>query len=111
MILERPTNAENFYKEYVTLINGILKLTDKEIDIVAELLRLYDTSDNVFSTENRKKLSEILKITDLNLNNHFQNLKKKGVLVTTDGELELNNRIIPELFNGDIVVAFRLYIR
>ena len=110
MVLEKTIKREGLYKEYLTLINGITKLTEKEKDIVEYLLVLNDLHDEVLSTENRKKVREQCKITELNLNNHISNLKKKGIIQDIKGVLTLNGHIVPNFINGCVVVVYRLNI-
>lgn len=110
MILEKVVKKENIYKEYLRLVNGITKLTDKELEIVDCLLKINDLDDNILSTENRKKVQQECKANELNLNNHISNLKKKLIIKEQEGILVLNDNIIPDYVNGDILVVYRLKI-
>ena len=53
MKVQIPTNNERFLKDYLNAINGILKMTQTEINVCATLLGL--DIDNPCSKENRMK--------------------------------------------------------
>ena len=111
MRLEKEVNRENLYREYLTLINGILRLTDKELELVALFLDINDIDDNVFSVKNRKEVQIRANVNGLNLNNHIVRLKKKGIIIDDNGILVLNEKIIPIPINGDIMVIYKLIVR
>lgn len=111
MILERQIERGGLYREYLRLVNGVLRLTDKECELVALFLDINDIDDEVFSARNRKEVQKKANVTSLNLNNHIVHLKKKGIIVEDNGLLVLNEKIIPIPINGNIIVAYKLVVK
>ena len=76
---------------YLKTVNGLHKLTDQEIKLLSELMwshKQFVEKDayslpgvDLFSTENKKIISETLKITLANFYNLVSSLKKKGFLL------------------------------
>lgn len=102
MILTIPVNNQNRFKYYLSFLNPILKLTDREIDVLASLMSLYYTNkdkgdllDNLlFATYTRKMISKYLNMTIFQYNNIIFSLRKKGIIK--------DNKIIPSLLMNDI---------
>jgi hypothetical protein len=71
---------------FLQVFNGILNLTDTEMNVLAALIDLRETV-NLCSTINKKKVAKILDIKDFNtLNNYVKRLKdKKAIIETKDG--------------------------
>jgi hypothetical protein len=111
MLLEKRVTKDKLYSEYLKMINGYLRLTEKELQIVASCLYINDKDDDIFSTENRKQIQQECNISSLNLNNHIAHLKRKGIINDSNGVLSINDKIIPIPINGDIVVAYKLIIQ
>ena len=81
-------DRNDLVEEYIKSINGILKLTRKELDLLVELIVLdiyYDESNgepkNIANTKNRKHLMSQLKMTRDNLSTYIKRLRTKGLLV------------------------------
>jgi hypothetical protein len=69
--------------EYIRLINGIFKLTDKEVLVLAKFMDYKENHPNynVFASEFKKQIAEDLKLKDFNiLNIYIGNLKKKKAI-------------------------------
>lgn len=111
MILEKEVSSEDLYREYLRLINGFLRLTDKEMELVALFLSINDIDDDVFSARNRIDVQKKANVNGLNLNNHLVHLKKKGIIINDNGFLMLNEKIVPVFVNGSIIVAYKLVIK
>ena len=96
-----------FIAWYLTLWNGFLGLTSKEIDILTEFIKMRDNlskvitdskilNDQLFSSSSRKTIREICGISSENLfNNYFSSLKKKGVIDKFGEGYKLADNIIP----------------
>ena len=105
MILTKEVNKQNFYKTYYKAINGILNLTNKQMEVLAEFSYIRDSlpdtftdsqkDDYTFSTSTRGIICEKLGITIFNLNNLIKELKEKGFLIS---ESKKKYKINPFLF-------------
>lgn len=109
---------ESFYRVYLSILNGILKLTDKEIEILAEFMAIKEIDDAskkfisekernelLFSGGNRKLIRTKIGTSPHNLNNYIKTLKEKGALIEKDGTLAINPKIyIPSVQNKNSIV-------
>ncbi len=118
----KSVNDRDFYKVYLSIINGILRLTDKELNILAELMYQKNVDDLtktfltkeelsalLFGPENRKALQRRLNITQHNLNNYIKTLRGKKMLVEYENKLYINPKLFLRKENGkSVVVSFEL---
>ena len=84
-LVQIPTNSKNLVRDYVTAVNGILKLTDREIEVIAAFIR-YD-NQNAATPSARKYVAEELEMKSVAvLNNFVKALKDKGVILPIPDE-------------------------
>jgi len=77
-------------KKFIQVFNGILELTDTEMNILAAFIDNSETI-NLCSPTNKKKISLLLDIKDHNtLNNYVKRLKDKNAIVQTKNGYELS---------------------
>lgn len=84
MKLVKNISRDQFYKSYYTTMNGLLKLTNLELDTFVKFSEIQSSGDNPLSKENRKLVARTLGITTYNLNNYISMLKDKGLIVYKD---------------------------
>lgn len=119
MILTKQVNKDNFYKTYYTALNGILNLTNKQIDILSEFSIIRDElpdtftdaqkDEYTFSSSTRGIICEKLNITIFNLNNVLKELRDKGFIKTiSKKEYQINPFLFKRRENTDIVFKFNL---
>lgn len=116
--LIKKVSKDNLYSEYLKAMNGILHMTDREIELMSMLIDFdlaYDKScdepKNVISRENRKVIREKLGITSDNLSRYFTRFRREGFLVSKkDGSVSVNKMLIPEIIRDRIQVAVILYV-
>lgn len=115
--LVKVVEKQDLYREFLKSINGILQLTDRELDLLLILIDIYnnmpklpDYSKNVISTENRKYIKTTTGITSDNLSRYLTRFKSKGILVKgrIDDEWLLNPAVIPEVIGDRIQVTIIL---
>lgn len=81
--------------KYLQVFNGILELTDKELQVLSKFIDLGDTID-LCSPSNKKVVAKDLNIKDHNtLNNYVKRLKDKGAIKKGKNGYELNTILIP----------------
>lgn len=79
-VVRIPTNSRNLVRDYVLAVNGILKLTDREVEVIAAFIR-YD-KENAATPSARKYVAEELEMKSVAvLNNFVKALKDKGVIL------------------------------
>lgn len=111
-LTKKVSDETEFYSVYLTIMNGILGLTDLEIKVLAEFMLLKNYQERaksflskeeinrvLFGAANRKIVQNRLKISQHNLNNYVKSLKDKRMLVDENGYISINSSIflpIPE---------------
>lgn len=115
--LVKVVEKQDLYREFLKSINGILQLTDRELDLLLILIDVYnnmpklpDYSRNIISTENRKYIKTTTGITSDNLSRYLTRFKSKGILVKgkVDDEWLLNPAVIPEVIGDRVQVTIIL---
>lgn len=114
MNISKKTDTENIYKDYLIALNGYLKLTPKELEVLNELFirneKLGINNDELLSTRGRKEMSFRCEISELGFNNYIQYLKNKKMLVEIDGVYKINPKIIPSINKKGIRIVFDLVL-
>lgn len=99
--------TDDISKAYLTLLNGGLKLTDRELNLLSLLLDKYlefkgeglrepFLSKFVFTPEVKKDIQKKLKINSQYFQNIISNLAKKGVLIAEgSGMYTFRSQVIP----------------
>lgn len=108
MIRSCKVTQEEFPKRYLQTFNGILGLTESELDLSAVIIGKYlefgrdglrepFLSKFVFSTDGRESIKkELDNISNQNLGNKLKQLVEKGVLTQDGRELRLENSLLPQ---------------
>lgn len=118
--LVKSVDRANLYNEFLKSLNGILDLTDRELQLLSQLVyleldapKLPTGSRNIVSTENRKYLHHTLGIGFDNMSRYLAKFRKKGILVKGRGEDELNvNRaLLPEIIGDRVQITIVLRIK
>lgn len=107
--------TDNFYKNWLLLINTFFGMTYREIDLVALLLETYveirrnvaneDIANSIlFSTQYRKQIKEKLALRGDYFDVLLNKLRKHNVIIGN----KINEKIMPK-FNGNsfvLIIAF-----
>jgi hypothetical protein len=121
--LVKTVNKDDLITEFLTSLNGILRLTDRELELMAELIRLDinynklpNEHKNIANRQNRKHIIQTLGITKDNLSRYIKAFKEKGILIAGPAEDELsdvkNSVIRSSLFTvlTNLFIVFLIYI-
>lgn len=115
----KTVNNTDLYKEFLTSLNGILNLTNKELLLLTTLVeldintpKLPNISKNIINTENRKYIRKTLGITPDNLSRYLAKFKKQGILVKgkIEDEMMINKALIPEIIGDRVQLTIILKI-
>ena len=86
--LVKTVNKGNLYYEYLNALNGILQLTNRELELLTKFVELDvnftpipGVSKNVANTDNRRMIKSTMGITPDNLSRYISKFKKEGLLV------------------------------
>lgn len=106
-------------KEFLNSLNGILNLTDRELELLTTLVeldvntpKLPNIHKNVISTENRKYIRRTLGITPDNLSRYIKKFKEQNILQKgkADDEVYVNKALIPEIIGDRVQITIVLKI-
>jgi hypothetical protein len=120
----RNCTIENAYKNYFSIINGLLGLTNKEVEIVSKLYYYnYIISKSVdderlrgvllFSKEYKNKIVKELDIKSLLFNNYISSLKSKSIILVDEDNTSfkwLNSRFVLDIGADAVQIIFNLNI-
>lgn len=115
---KKKISKKRFYREYVSILNGVLQLSHREADVFAVLLQInaewgsmVKQIGNVLSTDVRRQLMRETRITKTNLARYVNILVDKGILVQNEGEKYMLNELFVPIFENNICdVTFTLEV-
>lgn len=117
--LVKTIDKKDLYFEFLTSLNGILQLTNREMELLTVLMsidvntpKLPDYTKNIISAENRKYIKTTLGITKDNLSRYIGRFKDKGIIVKgrADDEWLINPALIPEIIGDRVQISIILKI-
>lgn len=114
--LVKTVDKDKLTQEYLKTLNGILGLTDRELELLNKLIELDVNHDpaqgnkNVISAQNRKLIKKELGITPDNLSRYASKFKEKGLLVQgkADDEVFVHRMLIPEIIKDRVQLTIIL---
>ena len=115
--LVKKVDKENLTKEFLSALNGVLQLTNKQLEILEVLVNIQPTLkpingdvESVISSRIRKLVTEKTGVTSDNLSRHLMSFKQKGLLLKTKQEdvWALNPAVTPELIGNRIQITIIL---
>ena len=100
--MKKITVPINNLRQYIELFNGIFNLTDSEIRILTEFLRVHlslknaNRDENAFCTKMKKRVAKELDRDNFNsLNTYIKRLKDKGAIKPTNEGYEIHRILVP----------------
>jgi hypothetical protein len=117
--LVKTVNKGNLYYEYLNALNGILQLTNRELELLTKFVELdvnftpiLGVSKNVANTDNRRMIKSTMGITPDNLSRYISKFKKEGLLVQgkAEDELVVNKILIPEIIKDRVQITLILRV-
>ena len=100
MIIPINSDIPKSMKAYLQVLNPILKLKDKEIEVLSSFLSVWQSNRNnqeinkkLFSTPVRKLVRKQIGMSEASFNNHITMLRKKQMIV----EKKINPNILSQL--------------
>lgn len=117
--LVKSVSNSNLYYEFLQSLNGILKLTDRELELFAALLmfdveyvKVPNKPKNIANTANRKWIIDNLGITRDNLSRYLRKFREEGFIVKgrVEGELTVARALIPVIINDRVQITIILKV-
>ena len=110
-----PTNK--VYTEYLRSINGILELTDREIQLLGYMMEIQvkislktnDIIKSITATPIRKQIFKELGISKSNYINYLKTYKSKGLLIkVNEDSYFVNDKIFPIIIGDRVQITIVL---
>ena len=115
--LGKSVARADLLKEFLKGLNGVLNITNRESEILEELIQLQtgnaEYKDGVINRKTRKHIIQTLKITPDNLSRYLKRFKELGILVPSKkyhDEFVVNNALIPEVIGDRVQITIILRI-
>lgn len=118
--LVKSVSKTDLLKEFLKSLNGILDLTDRELELLATFIdldvntpKLPNIHKNVISTGNRKYIKRTLGITPDNLSRYISKFKSQGILMKgkAEDEVFVNKALIPEIIGDRVQITVILKVK
>lgn len=114
--LVKTVSKADLIPEFLNALNGVLSLTKRELDTLIEIIKVYYETpkpvENVVNHDIRKIIKQRTGITFDNLARYIARFKRSGILVKgkSDGEIQLNKAIIPEIIGDRVQITLVLRV-
>ncbi len=106
VICRSKVTPKEHTRAYLEILNGKMRLTDKELEVLAHFVDEYTRisadglkepylSKLTFQTSQRQKLCKVLNMSSSSLSNYIKTLTAKQVLLLVDGEVRLPEMFVP----------------
>ena len=111
MIIPIKSNISQSLKAYLQILNPVLKLKDKEIEVLSSFLSVWHNNKNnadidrlLLSTPVRKMVRKSIGMSEASFNNHITMLRKKKMIV----DKKINSSILEAIKEEGIEVTYKI---
>ena len=111
MIIPIKSDISQSLKAYLQILNPILKLKDKEIEVLSNFLSIWHKNKNnkdldklLFSTPVRKMVRKAIGMSEASFNNHITMLRKKKMIV----DKKINSSILEGVKDTGIEITYKI---
>tara|TARA_R110002012_G_scaffold171342_2_gene336108 strand:- start:1027 stop:1374 length:348 start_codon:yes stop_codon:yes gene_type:complete len=111
MVIPLKANISQSFKAYLQVLNPVLKLKDKEIEVLSNFLSIWyknkskkDIDKLLFSTPVRKMVRKAIGMSEASFNNHITMLRKKKMII----EKRINPSILNSIKDEGIEITYKI---
>ena len=111
MIIPINSDIPQSMKAYLQVLNPVLKLKDKEIEVLSSFLSIWHSNRSnpnldkmLFSTPVRKLVRNQIDMSEASFNNHITMLRKKNMIV----DKKINSSILEAIKDEGIEVTYKI---
>ena len=105
MIMEIPISAKGYNKAMLGAMNGFLRLTDFELEILTCIL---NNNYSKLDKSNRLEIRNQLNRSECAFNNYVKKLKDKKILIQKEDGLHINESILTIVNDGELTIKFNV---
>jgi hypothetical protein len=119
MNFQKKVTKNNYIREFVILLNGLLDLSPREVDVLSSLIKI-DSNwvsrstlevKDLLSTDSRRLAMKECNMSKSNITKMINKFKEINLLVLSqDGKYVVNELLKPTITNGKIEVTFILNV-
>ena len=113
----KKVKRKHLYIEHLNILNSMLGLTSKELEVLSLLLKIaieqkstVGTKVDILSTDNRKAIMHETRVNKNNLSKYVSTLKDRGVVMEDKDGHYINSMFLPEDTEGTLETLFILEI-
>lgn len=118
MKLYRKTLKRNdLYRQFVVLINYLLGLTDREMEVLALLMQIQmeqklilNKPNDILSTDNRRMIMKETLLNKNNLSKYIMKMKALGIIHKDENGHYINSMFVPDINEDTAEIMFILNI-
>ena len=111
MTIPIKANITQSLKAYLQILNPVLKLKDKEIEVLSSFLSIWHKNKNnanidklLLSTPVRKMVRKSIGMSEASFNNHITMLRKKKMIV----DKKINPSILDNIKTNGIEITYKI---
>jgi hypothetical protein len=111
MIIPIKSDIPKSMKAYLQILNPVLKLKDKEIEVLSSFLSIWHSNRSnpnldkmLFSTPVRKLVRNQIDMSEASFNNHITMLRKKKMII----DKKLNPSILSGVQENGIEITYKI---
>ena len=111
MIIPIKTDIAQSFKAYLQILNPVLKLKDKEIEVLSSFVSIWYKNKNnpnieklLFSTHIRKIIRKSINMSEASFNNHITMLRKKSMII----DKKINPSILNNINENGIEITYKI---
>ncbi len=115
--LAKTVSKADLLREFLKGLNGVLDITNKELDILQKLVELQTTNPDykygVINKDTRHLIINTLGVSAANLSRYLSRFKQLGILVRSKqyiDEYVVNSALIPEVIGDRVQITIILRI-
>ena len=116
-VYKKQVSSRGLYKQFLVLINYLLGLTSRELDVLALLLEIQEEKPtflgkptDILSADNRRIIMSETLVNKNNLSKYIKHMKSKGIILKDDKGSYINSMFVPEVKDGIAELMFILEI-
>ena len=115
----KTVERSSIYIEYLRSLNGLLRLTERELTILAKIIELNPDATNeneyrnVVSLPVRRKIIKEANINKTNLSKFIGGFIKNKILIrdVITGSTHLNKAVVPVIEDGQVIIQMIIKIK
>ena len=111
MIIPLKASISKSFKAYLQILNPVLKLKDKEVEVLSSFLSVWYANKNkknldklLFSTPVRKMVRRSIGMSEASFNNHITMLRKKKMII----DKKINPSLLKEIGDNNIEITYKI---